>query len=130
MSGSMRGMWKRGYGRATKAPPDERGGNRHARPTATAPHPDSTDKPERRLSDRSEDLRGTVPHRLQSADTVEEARFEVIAAGDRGWGLAGERRVASGRGDRRRPRDQLGELAEVLGGSSEGEFVTGAIRPA
>ena len=34
-------MWKRSYGRATKAPPDE-SGNRHAQPTATAPHPDST----------------------------------------------------------------------------------------
>jgi hypothetical protein len=41
-SGSMSGMWKRSHCGTAKAPPDERGRNGYVRPTATAPHLDST----------------------------------------------------------------------------------------
>jgi hypothetical protein len=64
-------------------------------------------------------------------DTVEEVWFEVIAAARiGGLGHAGERRVSSDRCDRRRHRNQLGELAKVLGGGGEVEFVAGAVRSA
>ena len=43
MSGSMSGVWKQSHGRTSEAPPDERGGYRYVRPTATAPHSDSTE---------------------------------------------------------------------------------------
>src|SRR5580704_14702977 len=65
---------------------------------------------------------------LKVPDTVEEVWFEVIAAVQISCrDHAGERRLASGHCDRRRRRDQHGELAEVLGGCGEMELVAGAV---
>src|ERR1700757_2700416 len=52
----MSGVWKRSQGRTSEAPPDERGGNRYVRPTATAPHSDSTQERDRGAP------RGATPH--------------------------------------------------------------------
>ena len=59
---------------------------------------------------------------------LNKSLFEVIVAGGLGaGGCASDRRGASGRCDRRRHRDQLGELAQVLSGGGEVEFVAGAV---
>src|SRR4051812_12330204 len=60
----MSGMWKRSHGRTSKAPPDERGGYRYVRPTATAPHLDSTHSRHRRGEGRG---RFTAPLRTLPA---------------------------------------------------------------
>jgi hypothetical protein len=71
---------------------------------------------------------GTAANGCSGAIPLKKCWFEVIGWRGPGRGHAGQRRVASGRCGRRRHRDQLGELAEVLGSGGEVEFVASTVR--
>jgi len=64
----MSGVWRRSQGRISEAPPNERGGNRYIRPTATAPHLDSTDLDAAVVEEAGE----TVPARERITDCLSE----------------------------------------------------------
>src|SRR6516164_4821045 len=55
-----RWMWKRSHGRTSEAPPDERGGYRYVRPTATASHLDSTQLSRRPIANRARGIAARV----------------------------------------------------------------------
>src|SRR5215472_3335929 len=82
----MSGMWKRSHGRTGEAPPDERGGYGYVRPTATAPHLDST--PSCRCSRRRR-VRTVAPHptlrqHKQATASGGLATFTPLANGEDG----------------------------------------------
>jgi predicted Zn-dependent protease len=86
----MSEVWRRSQGRTGKAPPDERGGNRYARPTATAPHLDSTGPTPNyamlmrigAVARSGGDLPNAVGTYRRAADMAPQDPAPLIAAGD------------------------------------------------
>jgi hypothetical protein len=67
------------------------------------------------------------PQRPLRGDSVEEVGFHVLVMLWVGAATVAISGVRSGRRDRYRYRDQLGEFTEVMGGGGEVEFVSGAV---
>jgi hypothetical protein len=111
-----------------KAPPDERGGNRHGRPNTTAPHPDSTCIIRRHSRRLSRGTRNELWSRLKLQEPVERhtySRTEYCRAEAGADGLRQSDRVGLGRGD----EPSAGGREILLRRNGSAEFASTPIAP-